>query len=258
MTTHLIEYDDVAYLGYNIGYLEQLPQRIEAFKIKLDLVPASGYGKLKEPVLDQTVTTARQGSALWRTSATQIRSLHQDVRKTLTEVIGFMDSSSMDGRVTQVTRDLQRHAAEFKRQQTECDRIIECAKRVTPRFMDFMNVRTFEYAKRKGLLIKGSGGNGPETLSSALKDERSLVSARSTVEWNHRAFSTAVLSAGNMGAYCARLASLLDATVREVNALKVNQSPRRLKISCQSAASAAREAQRLINYTFDHILRFSF
>ena len=71
MTTHLIGYDDVTYLGYNISYLEKLPQHIEAFKIKLGLVPENEYGKYREPAMDQAVATALQGSPLWRTSAKQ-------------------------------------------------------------------------------------------------------------------------------------------------------------------------------------------
>ncbi|WP_268797894.1 hypothetical protein [Pseudomonas huanghezhanensis] len=257
MTTHLIEYDDVTYLGYNIGYLEQLPQHIEAFKIKLDLVPAAEHGKYMEPAMDQTVAAARQGSPLWPATAKQIRALHEDTKKTLTDMIAVLDSNPFDSRIAQLTQDMLRQEAEFKRQQAECDRIIECARQTIPRFMDFMNVRTYEYAKRKGLLVKGKSLNVPETLSSALTDESSLASARSSLEWHRRAYNTAILSAGNMGAYCSRLSGLLHATVREIQALKADQPARRMTVSCQSAASSAREAQRLINHTFDNILRFS-
>ena len=258
MTTHLIEYDDVGYLGFNIGYLEKLPQYIEAFKIKLDLVPQSEYGKYREPAMESVVATARQGSPLWRTSATQIRSIHQDIKKTLTEVIALLNSNPFDSRIRQLTADLSRHEQAFKRQQAECDRIIECATQTIPRFMDFMNVRTYEYAKRKGLMIRGTSNHVPETLNSALKDESSLASARSSLEWHRRAYNTALLSAANMGAYCSRLAGLLNATIRGIQALKANQPPRRMMVLCHAAASSAREAQRLVDYTFAHILRFSF
>ena len=257
MTTHLIEYDNVAYLGFNVGYLEQLPQRVQAFKIKLDLVPADEYGNYEEPVLNATVTAARNGSSLWRSSVTHLRTLHQDAKTTLAQVIALMDANPLDSRLPRLTLELERHAAEFKRQQHECDRIIECARNVIPRFMDFMNVRIFEYAKRKGLLVRGNQGNAPETLSSELTHEDNLASAQGVVAWNRRAFSTAILSAGNMGAYCSRLSGLLDSTVRKINELKANESPRRLEVCCRAAASPAREAQRLINYTFDQILRFS-
>ncbi|NBB08581.1 hypothetical protein [Pseudomonas sp. SLFW] len=258
MTTHLIDSEDVAYLGFNIGYLDKLPQYIEAFKIKLDLVPQAEYGKYKEPAMDQTVATARQGAPLWRTSATQIRAIHQDTKKTLSEAISLLDSNPFDSRIRQITQDLSRHEEAFRRQQAECERIIVCAKQTIPRFMDFMNMRTYEYAKRKGLLIKGASRTLPETLNSALRDESRLASARSSLEWHRRAYNTTILSAGNMGAYCSRLSGLLNATVREVRGLKANQSPRRMKVSCQSAASSAREAQRLVDYTFAYILRFSF
>jgi hypothetical protein len=257
MTTHLIGYDDVTYLGYNISYLEKLPQHIEAFKIKLGLVPEKEYGKYREPAMDQAVATALQGSPLWRTSAKQIRALHQDTKKTLADMIALLDSNPFDSRTAQLTQDLMRHEAAFKRQQAECDRILECARQTIPRFMDFMNVRTYEYAKRKGLLVKEKSSNVPERLSSALTDESSLASARSSLEWHRRAYNTAVLSAGNMGAYCSRLSSLLNATLQEIHALKAQQPARRMVVSCQSAASSAREAQRLINYTFDSILRFT-
>jgi hypothetical protein len=257
MTTHLIEYNDVAYLEFNIGYLEKLPQYIEAFKIKLGLVPEAEFGKCREPAMDQAVATAGQGSSLWSASAKQIRALHQDAKKTLTDVITLLDSNPFDSRIAQLTKDMLRHEAEFKRQQAECDRIIECATQTIPRFMDFMNVSTYEYAKRKGLLAKGKPGNVPETLSSALTDESSLASARSSLEWHRRAYNTVILSAGNMGAYCSRLSGLLNATLREIHALKPNQPARRMTVACQSAASSAREAQRLINYTFNNVLRFS-
>ena len=257
MTTHLIQYDDVAYLGFNIGYLEKLPQYIEAFKIKLDLVPEAEYGKYREPAMDQAVITARQGSTLWSSSVKQIRALHQDTKKTLTDMIALLDSKPFNSRIAQLTQELLRHEAEFKRQQAECDRIIECASQTVPRFMDFMNVRTYEYAKRKGLLVKGMSRNVPETLGSVVTDEGSLTSARSTLEWHRRAYNTAILSAGNMGAYCSRLSGLLSATLREIQALKADQPARRMAVSCQSAASSAREALRLINHTFDNILRFS-
>lgn len=257
MTTHLIEYDDVAYLGFNTGYLEKLPRYIEAFKIKLGLVPQAEYGKYREPAMDQAVAIARQGSPLWRTSATQIRVLHQDSKKTLAEMIALLNSNPFDSRIAQLTQDMLRHEADFKRQQAECDRIIECARQTIPRFMDFMNVRMYEYANRKGLLVKGKSSNIPQTLNSAVRDESSLASARSTLEWHRRAYNTTILSAGNMGAYCSRLSGLLNATLREIHALKANQPARRMTVSCQSAASSAREAQRLINHTFDNILRFS-
>ncbi|TDV46565.1 hypothetical protein EC919_111158 [Pseudomonas graminis] len=257
MTTHLIEYDDVAYLGFNIGYMEKLPQYIEAFKIKLDLVPEAEYGKYREPAMDQVVATARQGSSLWHSSAKQLRALHQDTKKTLTDMIALLDSNPFDSRVAQFTKDMLRHEAEFKRQQAECDWIIECTRQTIPRFMDFMNVRTYEYAERKRLLVKGKSSNLPKTLNSGVTDESSLASARSSLEWHRRAYNTAILSAGNMGAYCSRLSGLLNATLREIHALKPDQSARRLTVSCQSAASAAREAQRLINYTLDNIFRFS-
>lgn len=256
MTTHLIEYDDVAYLGFNIGYLEKLPQHIEAFKIKLGLVPEAEYGKYKEPAMDQVVATARQGSPLWHSSAKQIRALHQDTQKTLTDMIALLDSNPFDSRIAQLTQDMLRHEAAFKRQQAECDRIIECATQTIPRFMDFMHVRAYEYAERKGLLVKGTSSNVPGTLNSAVTDESSLASARSSLEWHRRAYNTAILSAGNMGAYCSRLSGLLNATVLEIRTLKANQPARRMTVSCQSAASSAREAQRLIDYTFDNILRF--
>lgn len=257
MTTHLIEYDDVGYLGYNIGYLEKLPQHIEAFKIKLGLVPQAEYGKYGEPAMDQAVAIARQGSTLWSSSVKQIRSLHHDTKKTLAELVALLDSNPFDSRIAQLTQDLLRHDAEFKRQQAECDRIIECARQTIPGFIDFMNVRTYEYAKQKGLQVKGKSSNVPETLSSAVTDESSLDSARSAMQWHRRAYNTTILSAGNMGAYCSRLSGLLNATLREVQALKANQPARRMTVSCQSAAISAREAQRLINYTLDSILRFS-
>ncbi|QKF51388.1 hypothetical protein [Pseudomonas graminis] len=257
MTTHLIEYDDVAYLGFNIGYLEKLPEYIEAFKIKLDLVPEAEYGKYMEPVMDQTVAAARKGSPFWSARAKQIRALHEDTKKTLTDMITVLDSNPFDSRIAQLTQDTLRHGAEFKRQQEECEGIIECAMQTIPRFMDFMNVRTYEYAERKGLLVKGQSSKVPQTLSSAITDESSLASARSSLEWHRRAYNTTILSAGNIGAYCSRLSGLLNATVREIQALKANQPARGMAVSCQSAASSAREAQRLIHHTFDNILRFS-
>lgn len=258
MTTHLIESNDVTFLGYTTVYLKNLDQHIEAFKIKLGLVPPADYGTYKEPVLDQTVNLAREGSDLWITCATRIRSLHEETQETLSETIALLQHNPGDSRMRQVISRLQCHSEAFKQQQVECDRIIKCIKRVTPRFIDFMNVRIYEYAKRKGLLATATGSSVPETLNSAITNEQSLASAKGTVDWHYRVFSTVVLSAGNMGAYCSRLAGLLEATVNNINRLNANQSPRRLEVSCRSAASSAREAQRLVQYTFDHILRFRF
>ncbi|SEJ29968.1 hypothetical protein [Pseudomonas sp. NFR16] len=257
MTTHLIEYDDMAYLGFNTGYLKKLPEYIEAFKITLGLVSEADYGRYNEPAMDQVITLAEQGSSLWTASATQIRSIHQDTRQTLAEVIQVLDSHSLDGRLPQLIQALMRQKTAFERQKVACDGIIECAQQTTPRFMDFMKLRMYEHAKRKGLLVTSSN-NAPEMLISALRDESSLASARSKLEWHRRAYNTAILSAGNMGAYCSRLSCLLSATVEDIQAIEADLSPRQLAVSCQSAASSAREALRLIDYTHDLILRFRF
>jgi len=258
MTTHLIEYDDMAYLGFNMGYLKKLPEYIEAFKITLGLVPEAEYGRYDEPAMDEVVTLAEQGSSLWTASATQIRSIHQDTKKSLAQITLILDSNSLDSRLPPLIKELLRHKAALERQQVECDGIIECAQQTTPRFMDFMTLRMYEHAKRKGLLVTSTSSNVPDTLVSALMDESSLASARNKLEWHRRAYNTALLSAGNMGAYCSRLSCLLTATVEDIQAIKADLSPRQLAVSCQSAASSAREALRLIDYTHDLILRFRF
>lgn len=258
MTTHLIGYEDVAFLGYNIGYLEKLQEHIQAFKIKLGLVPPAEYKKYNEPVLDEAVNIAQEGSSLWVKCATTIRSLHEETQETLSETIALLRSHPCDSRMREAISSLQCHSEAFRQQQVECDRIVECIKRVTPRFIDFMNVRIHEYAKRRGLLATATGSSVPETLNSAITDEQSLASARGSIDWNYRVFSEVVLSAGNMGAYCSRVAGLLEATVDNISRLSANQSPRRLEVSCRSAASPAREAQRLVQDTFDHVLRFRF
>ncbi|WP_447651795.1 hypothetical protein [Pseudomonas abietaniphila] len=258
MTVHLIESDDVIYLGFHMGYLQELPRRIESFKIRLGLVPAADYGKYREPALDAVVADARSGSTVWTSTAEQLRSLHRDTDRTLSDLIELIAATPSPDALKGVTDELGRHGERFDQMRTECVRVVECAARVIPRFIDFMNTRTFEYAKRKNLLTGATSPTLPDTLNRMLTDEENLGSAIATVEWNYRSFNTVLLCAGNMGAYCSRLYSLLGTTRQQLAAIDSREPARRQQVGYQSAASSALEAQRLIKYTTDNILRYSF
>nr|WP_314583625.1 hypothetical protein [uncultured Pseudomonas sp.] len=258
MTVHLIESDDITYLGFHKRYLEELPVRIESFKIRLGLVPAADYGKYREPALDVVVADARSGSTIWSSTAEKLRALHRDTDRTLGELIKLIAASPSPDALKEVTDELRRHGERFDQMHTECDRVVECAAKVIPRFINFMNTRTFEYAKRKNLLTGATSPNLPDTLNRMLTDEENLRSATATVEWNYRSFNTVLLCAGNMGAYCLRLYSLLETTRQQLATIDSGQPASRQQVCYQSAASSALEAQRLIKYTTDNILRYSF
>ncbi|TDV59695.1 hypothetical protein [Pseudomonas sp. LP_7_YM] len=255
MTNHFIDYNDAAYLDFHMGYLRDLPRRIEAFKIKLGLVPAADYGKYLETALNSVVAQALDGSKMWGSSATRLRSLHLEARSTLTEAIEQTNAVPSAEALKRVIVTLKHHQAKFSRQRAECLRIIECAS-VIPRFIDFMNLRIVQYAARHGLLAGRARGEASNTLHRRLTPDENLVSATRTVQWNYRCYSTALLSAGNMAAYCGRLSLLLSNTVQPLAALDAMQSPRRYRLSCRLAVASAHEALRLIERTFDRILRF--
>jgi hypothetical protein len=256
MAIHYIEYRDAEYLGFHMTYLENLPSRIEAFKIGMDLVPPADYGKYREPALDEVVAKASAGSKLWRSTSDELRALHETTRSTLKTLIEHVNTHP-DSLNAQLAA-LQEQSAQFKKRQEECLKIAEVAIAVIPRFMDFMNTSIYTYARVNNLIEGGSKAEGPDTLNRILTPDENMTSAMSKVEWNDRSLCSTMLSAANMGIYCGRVSDLLEATRRQVVALDPEQSPRRRNTGAQLAASSAREALRLINHTFDNILRFRF
>lgn len=256
MAIHYIEYRDAEYLGFHMSYLANLPGRIEAFKTGLDLVPASEYGKYREPALDEVVAKALAGSTQWSSTSTELRVLHDSTRSTLNTLIEHVNTRP-DSLSAQLAA-LQAQSAQFKKHQEECLKIVEVAIAVIPRFMDFMNTSICTYARVNNLIKGGDKAEGPDTLSRILTPDENMTSAISKVEWNDRSLCSTMLSAANMGIYCGRVSDLLEATRRQVLPLDVEPSPRRLNTRAQLAVSSAREALRLINHTFDNILRFRF
>jgi hypothetical protein len=128
MTVHLIESDDVTYLGFHMGYLQELPRRIESFKIRLGLVPAADYGKYREPALDAVVADARSGSTVWTSTAEQLRSLHRDTDRTLSDLIELIAATPSSDALNGVNDELGRHGERFDQMRTECVRVVECAQ----------------------------------------------------------------------------------------------------------------------------------
>jgi len=256
MAIHYIEYRDAEYLGFHMTYLENLPSRIEAFKIGLDLVPPAEYGKYREPALEEVVAKALAGSKRWRSTSDELRALHETTRSTLKTLIEHVNTGP-DSLSTQLAA-LREQSAQFRKRQEECLKIFEAAIAVIPRFMDFMNTSIYHYARVNNLIKGGSKAVGPDTLNRILTPDENMTSAISKVEWNDRSLCSTMLSAANMGIYCGRVSDLLGATRRQVVALDTEQSPRRLNTRAQLAVSSAREALRLINHTFDNILRFRF
>lgn len=255
MAIHYIEYRDAQYLGFHMDYLENLSSRIEGFKIGLDLVPAAEYGKSKEPALDHVVAKALAGSKLWSSTSQELRALHESTRSTLKTLLDHVNSRP-DSLTTQLVA-LQAQSARFKTHHQECLKIVEVTVAVIPRFMDFMNTSISTYA-RVNNLVKGGSKAGPDTFSQILTPDEKMTFAIHKVKWNERSLCSAMLSAANMGIYCERISNLLEATHRQVSSLEVERSPRCLRTRAQLSISSAREALRLINHTFENILRFRF
>jgi hypothetical protein len=239
-----------------MNYLQNLTSRIEAFKTGLDLIPAAEYGKSREPALDEVVAKALAGSTLWSSTSAELRALHHTTRDTLNTLVEQVNSRPDS--LTEQLAALKAQSAQFKERQEECLKIVEVAIAVIPRLMDFMNTSICTYARVNNLIKGGSKAEGPDTLNRILTPDEHMTSAISKVEWNDRSLCSTMLSAANMGIYCGRVADLLEATGRQVVALDTKLSPRRLNTRAQLALSSAREALRLINHTFDNILRFRF
>jgi len=256
MAIHYIAYSDAEYLGFHMNYLQNLTSRIEAFKTGLDLVPAVEYGKSQEPALDEAVAKALAGSTQWSSTSEEFRALHHATRDTLNTLLKQVNArpDSLNGQLAA----LQAQCDQFKKCQDECLKIADVAIAVIPRLIDFMNTSIYTYARVNNLTKEGSETEGPDTLNRILTPDENMTSAISKVEWNDRCLCSTMLSAANMGIYCGRIFDLLEETRRQIVALDAKQSPRRLNTRAQLAVSFAREAMRLINHTFDNILRFRF
>ncbi|SER51891.1 hypothetical protein SAMN03159444_04363 [Pseudomonas sp. NFACC02] len=256
MAIHYIEYRDAEDLGFHMTYLKNLPSRIEAFKVGLDLVPTDEYGKSREPALDEVLAKALAGSTLWGFTSAELRALHHTTRSTLNTLLEHVKARPDSLSVELAT--LQAQCAEFKNRQQECLKIAEVAIAVIPRLMDFMNTSICTYARVNNLIKGESKAEEPDTLNRILTPDENMTSAISKVEWNDRSLCSTMLSAANMGIYCGRLSDLLEATRCGLAALDAKQSPRSINTRAQLAVIPAREALRLINHTFDNILRFRF
>jgi hypothetical protein len=239
-----------------MSYLENLPSRIEAFKTGLDLVPPAEYGKYREPALDEVVAKALAGSKLWSSTSKELRALHETTRSTLKTLIEHVNTHP-DLLSAQLAA-LQNQSAQFRKRQEECLKIAEVAIAVIPRLMDFMNTSICTYARVNNLIKGENKAEEPDTLNRILTPDENMTSAISKVEWNDRSLCSTMLSAANMGIYCGRLYDLLEATRCSLAALDAKQSPRSFNTRAQLAVIPAREALRLINHTFENILRFRF
>jgi hypothetical protein len=242
MTIYLIDHADSVGLYSHRNYLEQLPQRIELFKMDLDLVPPHEVGKYREPALTKTTERAKQEMSRWPDMVKPMRKLHHDfalfIRETnrfvsqlevyqqlkgrqgtrdnlntlalhlepisMTGKLGISPTTTASEVVALVRQKLLEFESFFSVKATEMELIRLSVFDVIPRFIDFMNTRIAEHE------VKHRRNNQP--FSAAVLDQ--LATARSKVHWSEKQYLYGLQAASNMGTYCSRMAVLLrDARV---------------------------------------------
>lgn len=273
MTIYLIEHADSVGLSNHRYYLEQLPQRIELFKMDLGLVPAHEVGKYREPALTRTTERARQDMSRWPDMVKPMRQLHQDfalfIRETnrfvsqldvyqqlkgrkgtrdhldtlalhlepfnLTGKLGISPSTKTSEVVALVRQKLQDFEGLFSVKATEMELIRLSVHEVIPRFIDFMNLRIVEHeAKHR---------RNNQQLSATVLDE--LATARSKLRWSEKQYLYGLQAASNMGTYCSRMADLLQYARTELDSINGRSSVAMLALSTGLMGARTNEAESL-------------
>lgn len=273
MTIYLIEHADSVGLSSHRYYLEQLPQRIELFKMDLGLVPAHEVGKYREPVLTRTTERARQDMSRWPDMVKAMRQLHQDfalfIRQTnrfvsqlevyqqlkgrkgtrdhldtlalhlepfnLTGRLGISPSTKASEVVALVRQKLEDFEGLFNVKATEMELIRLSVHEVIPRFIDFMNLRIVEHeAKHR---------RNNQQLSATVLDQ--LATARSKLRWSEKQYLYGMQAASNMGTYCSRMAELLRYAKAELDGINDRSSVAILALSTGLMGARTNESENL-------------
>jgi hypothetical protein len=273
MTIYLIEHADSVGLHGHRVYLQQLPQRIELFKMDLGLVPAHEVGKYREPALTRTTDRARQDMSRWPEMVKPMRQLHQDfalfIRETnrfisqlevyqqlkgrqgtrdhldtlalhlepfnLTGKLGISPSTKTSEVVALIRQKLQDFESLFSVKATEMELIRLSVHEVIPRFIDFMNLRIVEHETKHR--------RNNQQLSAIVIDE--LATARSKVRWSEKQYLYGLQAASNMGTYCSRMTVLLQYARDELDGIDDRSSIAMLTLATGLMGARTHEAESL-------------
>ena len=273
MTIYLIEHADSVGLHGHRVYLEQLPQRIELFKMDLGLVPAHEVGKYREPALTRSTDRARQDMSRWPEMVKPMRQLHQDfalfIRETnrfvsqlevyqqlkgrqgtrdhldtlalhlepfnLTGKLGISPSTKTSEVVALIRQKLQDFESLFSVKATEMELIRLSVHEVIPRFIDFMNLRIVEHETKHR--------RNNQQLSAIVIDE--LATARSKIRWSEKQYLYGLQAASNMGTYCSRMTVLLQYARDELDGIDDRSSIAMLTLATGLMGARTHEAESL-------------
>lgn len=273
MTSELITYADIAGMNNYMLYLERFPERIESFKITLDLVPAKDYGKYIEPALDHVTRKAKEHETLWSIQMKPLRQLHQDLEQFIADFFLFsaqleaycltlnrktrmvdvlrlsvtdepfnlsgklkvVPGSTVKDVLTDVGAELGRYHAAFATQAATKAIVRESSYSLIPRFIDFMSIKIVEAARRS-------------------VSESDVMSARSKQHWSRRQYFYALQASSNVQAYCQRLSVLLKASLEECNVIQGDSSVSISLLALRITQVKVREVERLSKIMTD-ILR---
>jgi hypothetical protein len=275
MATELITYADIAGMNNYMLYLERFPERIEFFKITLDLVPAKDYGKYIEPALDHVTRKAKEHKTLWSIQMKPLRQLHRDLEQFVADFFLFatqleaycltlnrntrmadvlrqsvsdepfnlsgklmvVSDSTVRNVLTYVGAELDRYQAAFATQAATKAIVRESSYSLIPRFIDFMSIKIVEAARRS-------------------VSESDVTSARSKQHWSRCQYFHALQAASNVQAYCQRLSVLLKASLETFNVMQGDSSVSISLFSLRLTQVKVREVERLSKIMTD-ILRHS-
>jgi len=273
MTVYLIDHSDSVGLYSHCKYLEQLPQRIEVFKLDLGLVPPQEVGKHLEPALLQTTERAKREVSLWPDMVKSLQLLHQDFSVFIRETNRFVDqltaykqlkdrdglsenintvavgvapfnminklgisaSSKSPEVVALVRQKLQHFEERFASNATAMEQIRQSVLGVIPRFIDFMNTRIADHeAKHR---------RNDQPLPAAVLEQ--LDTARSKVHWSDKQYLYGLQAASNMGTYCSRMAILLQDARAELVGINEQSNVKALALNMSLMGARSTEAESL-------------
>lgn len=273
MTVYLIDHSDSVGLYSHCKYLEQLPQRIEVFKLDLGLVPPREVGKYLEPALLQTTERSKREVSLWPDMVKSLRVLHQDFSLFIRETNRFVDqltaykqlkdrdglrenintiavgvapfnminklgisaSSKSPEVVALVRQKLQHFEERFSSKATAMEQIRQSVLGVIPRFIDFMSTKIADHE------AKHRRNNQP--LPAAVLDQ--LDTAKSKVHWSDKQYLYGLQAASNMGTYCSRMEILLQDARAELVGINEQSNLKALALNMSLMGVRTTEAESL-------------
>lgn len=279
MTLYLINHSDSVGLYNHRNYLEQLPQRIEVFKLDLDLVPPHEVGSYREPALLQTTERAKRELSLWPDMVKPLRLLHQDFTLFIRETNRFVDQLTVykqlkdrDGlrenintiavgvapfnMVNKLGISASTHAPEvvalvrqklrdfeerFSSQTSEIEQIRQSVLGVIPRFIDFMNTTIADH--------EAMHRTNNKQLSDAVVGQ--LSTAKSKIHWSEKQYLYGLQAASNMGTYCARMTVLLQDARADLSAIGDQSNIKALELNMSLMGARTHEAEDLAKRVLD-------